>query len=564
MTSNVLNSVLGDLVHRGRVAPVWCDGHEILRRIFVTVRDRQWQEIAPREWDSQVHEASRTVSMSARHISDHVDFEWRGTLQVASDIRELSFAFSGRALRDMEVCRLGIVVLHPIESIIGARISAQGSQALYHLHVARTIAPQPIVNGIPLAMTEPFSVLRIERSDFGVLELRFEGDLFELEDQRNWGDASFKTYCTPLRLGFPRTVKTGTSIAHSVQLRFEPAPARGSPGASRAPELERKTPPGRRVFPEIGREWRSSSPGAQSYEREPAWRHLHFRLTEGEDNLAALRTLLESTSLPKIEIGLEAQGEHVPFNEALALLSRHRRRLSRILFYGVGSSAPLDGAPERLRQAMSTSAALRDVPVLAATRGYFVEFNRVAPLNMPISGIAFPLTATVHSDDVDTIAENAATIRDIADTARELTRLPELAVAPLALYHPPSEPARNFPPNVACPWLVASLIHAGLAGVTSLTLAEDILAQSMGSNGSEGVPLSELVACSGVEVLPVDSALPKGVHAAIFRSAEQATDRMLAANLRAHPVLLAFSDMRVDLPGFGTKWIELGAPPRPA
>ena len=31
------------------------------------------------------------------------------------------------------------------------------------------------------------------------------GDVFEMEDQRNWTDASFKTYCTPLRQPFPAT-----------------------------------------------------------------------------------------------------------------------------------------------------------------------------------------------------------------------------------------------------------------------------------------------------------------------------------------------------------------------
>jgi D-apionolactonase len=490
--SNPLTSALADLIHYGGVAPVWCDGHEILRRIFVTVRDWQWQEIAPREWDHKVDEASRTVSMSARHISDHVDFEWRGTLHIASDARELSFAFSGRALRDMEVCRLGLVVLHPLESMLGSRLSAQGSQAQHHLHVARAIAPQPIVNGIPAAMTEPFSLLRIERSDFGVLELRFEGDLFELEDQRNWGDASFKTYCTPLRLGFPRTVKAGTSIAQSVQLRFEPANARTSLGTSRAQESEHKARPGWSVFPEIGREWHSSSAGAKSHEQTHHWRHIQFRVTEGEGNLAALRSLLESDSLPRLEIAFEAQGERGPLNEALALLSRHRDRVVRILLYGVGSLAPLAAALERLRQALNSSAALTDVPILAATRGYFVEFNRAVPLNVPISGIAFPLTATVHSDDVDTIADNVATIRDIADTARDLMQLPELAVAPFALYHPPSEPPRNFPPHLICPWLTATLIHAALARVTSVTLGEDVLAQSKGLHGSDDLQISKL------------------------------------------------------------------------
>ena len=38
---------------------------------------------------------------------------------------------------------------------------------------------------------------------------RFEGDVFETEDQRNWTDASFKTFCTPLRLPFPVEVPAG-------------------------------------------------------------------------------------------------------------------------------------------------------------------------------------------------------------------------------------------------------------------------------------------------------------------------------------------------------------------
>jgi hypothetical protein len=34
-------------------------------------------------------------------------------------------------------------------------------------------------------------------------EVRFAGDLFEMEDQRNWTDASYKTFCTPLAQPYP-------------------------------------------------------------------------------------------------------------------------------------------------------------------------------------------------------------------------------------------------------------------------------------------------------------------------------------------------------------------------
>src|SRR3712207_1141803 len=52
-------------------------------------------------------------------------------------------------------------------------------------------------------------------------ELRFAGDTFEMEDQRNWTDASFKTFCTPLRLPYPVTVPAGSTNRQSVTLKLE-------------------------------------------------------------------------------------------------------------------------------------------------------------------------------------------------------------------------------------------------------------------------------------------------------------------------------------------------------
>jgi hypothetical protein len=52
-------------------------------------------------------------------------------------------------------------------------------------------------------------------------KVRFSGDIFEMEDQRNWTDASFKTFCTPLRLPYPIEIKRGTHITQSVILSIE-------------------------------------------------------------------------------------------------------------------------------------------------------------------------------------------------------------------------------------------------------------------------------------------------------------------------------------------------------
>ena len=50
--------------------------------------------------------------------------------------------------------------------------------------------------------------------------LEFEGDTFETEDQRNWTDASFKTYCTPLADPFPVMVQSGDTIRQQVILKL--------------------------------------------------------------------------------------------------------------------------------------------------------------------------------------------------------------------------------------------------------------------------------------------------------------------------------------------------------
>ena len=46
----------------------------------------------------------------------------------------------------------------------------------------------------------------------GEIVIRFEGDLWEMEDQRNWTDASYKTYSTPLRPPYPVEIREGDRV----------------------------------------------------------------------------------------------------------------------------------------------------------------------------------------------------------------------------------------------------------------------------------------------------------------------------------------------------------------
>ena len=507
-----------DLIRQTGLGPFHCGRVEILRRIFVTVRDGNWREIAPTRWNCTVEEATASIRVEARHESELIDFEWRGTLRLSADRRSVHFDFEGEARRTMDICRLGLVVLHPVETLLGARICATTNGQQQTLIVSSAIAPQPIIDGRPAAMTQPFSALSIERADLGLLELQFAGDLFEIEDQRNWGDASFKTYCTPLRLGYPREVKGGTRIAHQVDLRYSPARAAASAAARQSPPRMTSA-----VFPSVGREGRE----VRAWDpKNLGWHHVHFDLRNA-DQIKGIPHSADEEPGPLLEIGVE---EHYTDNQWMDLVSwiaENRRRIARLLLYGAALAPPSTASLANCRATLNAAGAA-DLPIFAATRGYFVEFNRSsdAPLGSPVA-IAFPLSATVHGDDALTIGENVATIVAMANTAR-LLQISKLALAPLALYYPSSPQSPGFVPAMIAPWLTATLMYAAIAGVSSITLAED---------AARRAPvwlIEQLIRCAGRNVTVLYEQ-PKDVHAALLRPSGAGVAQVLGVNLNSTP-----------------------------
>jgi D-apionolactonase len=65
-----------------------------------------------------------------------------------------------------------------------------------------------------------------------------EGDTFEMEDHRNWMDASYKTYVRPLALPWPYMLKAGEKLSQRVTLKLEgKAPAVAKSGAPKPIEV---------------------------------------------------------------------------------------------------------------------------------------------------------------------------------------------------------------------------------------------------------------------------------------------------------------------------------------
>src|SRR5699024_8620095 len=117
--------------------------------------------------------------------SDSFRADLRAVLDLEARGSVLTIALELTTARDLLTNRAGLVVLHP-PALAGSELTVVHSSGdTTHTRFPSDIAPhQPAVDIVSLESR-------------GV-RVAFEGDTFEMEDQRNWTDASYKTYSRPL------------------------------------------------------------------------------------------------------------------------------------------------------------------------------------------------------------------------------------------------------------------------------------------------------------------------------------------------------------------------------
>ncbi|MCS6848247.1 MAG: hypothetical protein RMN52_11100 [Anaerolineae bacterium] len=195
---------------------------EVVRRIYAAARDRAWGT-APNVLSNvqmDVREDAFEIRYTCENRLNDIDFVWEGHL--AGDASgTITFTFDGVARRDFLRNRLGLCVLHPTR-LAGMRARIEKVDGtIAEATFPRRIAPQHVVDGIikPVAPFDEMRALSYEIAPGAWLHIAFEGEVFEMEDQRNWTDGSYKTYCTPLRLPFPVEVKAGERVRQQITLR---------------------------------------------------------------------------------------------------------------------------------------------------------------------------------------------------------------------------------------------------------------------------------------------------------------------------------------------------------
>ncbi|BCG96627.1 D-apionate lactonase [Mesorhizobium sp. 131-2-1] len=199
----------------GNLRTIRHGGTEVLRAIAYIVRDRDWGTYEPELTDLAIDQRADAFSVSyAAHCTgpDGSRLGFRATIKGSAD-GELVFDVNALPESDFETNRCGFCILHPIAGLAGSPVTVE--------HTDGSV----VDTKLPLLIDpwQPFNDIRAITHQVrpGVTaECRMEGDIFEMEDQRNWSDASYKTYVRPLALPWPYKLPAGETNRQTITLRI--------------------------------------------------------------------------------------------------------------------------------------------------------------------------------------------------------------------------------------------------------------------------------------------------------------------------------------------------------
>ncbi len=400
--------------------------HEMVRNIYAVVRDQNWNTIPwqVRNLKADVRADSFDVSFEVECDDGAIRYAWRGAVSGTAEGR-VTFSFDGEAMSDFLRNRIGICVLHPILECAGKTCSLEHTNG----SIEPTLFPKHIAPWQPLMDVR---AITHEVASGVRCEVRLEGEVFETEDQRNFGDTSFKTYSTPQDLPKPVPVKTAEPVRHRATVTLlNPERKKVLPVVQgRPPQISISTSP---IVPKPALGLQLSKDGHRLTELEAerirALRLTHLRadltLTAG-DWRAQLRAASEEANLLRLplhialHIGADAETELAEFVREAEVV---RPRVAMWIVQKHGESFP---KTETIQLARKKLAPLGSMLIAAAASPFFTEFNRNRPAEDFAALPCIPFTPQIHLTDRNTLIDNIADATEMIDTAAAIT--PQQAV----------------------------------------------------------------------------------------------------------------------------------------
>lgn len=559
---------------------------EVLRGIAFLVRDRNWSTPSPTIADLKIaqDDAGFRVSFQALCRTDDGALPWSAEIVGSAD-GSVRFTGTAKPVADFITNRTGFVILHPLDGVAGCPVDVT------HVDGSRRRARFP-------AFVDP------EQCFFDICALShevapgvwaactMEGDSWEMEDHRNWLDASFKTYVRPLNLPYPYVLKGGEPVGQTVTLAFS--------GQMSAPRVVRSDAPievaigggAATCMPAVGLraplQWLAQARDAADLVRAAGPQLVNGRIDPRAGHgasaiaqLGAIATAVNAALALELVVPCRADpaAELADFAEQLRASGARPESIlvvaaeDRIRQEPGAPPPPLALLAEIYRAAR---AALPGIPIGGGTFGFFTELNRNWPPIGLIDYIAHTVCSVVHASDDRAMMENLGSFPHVFRTVRAFAGATpyRLAACTLGLetgnHETPASPPANVRATLArmdprhrglfgAAWALAAIgvaANSGLAAVTPAALAGEfgIAASKLpwrqpwfdDLDAPAVYPIFHVIAgmarAAGRPVVDIRSAEPTRIAALAYREQDGRT-HMWLANLRDTPQRVALAGM---------------------
>lgn len=468
----------------GRIRYIKLGENDAVHQICAAIRDIHWNTVPG--IISPEHISTTTDSFEVSFQMDHkqadVDFSWQALIRGAPD-GTITYEMQGVANKTFQRNRIGLCVLHPA-SLAGKPFRVEHSNG----------DMQSLRFPVTIASYKPAQDLRAISYEIAMgveLCVLFEGEIFEMEDQRNWTDASFKTYGTPIALPFPVTVEAGTSIWQRITVTLHGV----LPPTLTVAEQEKVFfTVGRRVLtrPQIGLSMAEHGMPLTELQRKRLralrLNHLRIELRLYEDDFPGRLQRADHEAqwlATQLELVLivtdEADNQLIEFRRQLNDVSSS---VARIIVFHRDEEATAGHWAITARQILGRS----DLSIGTGAYEGFAELNLHPPEVDDVEFVTYALNPQTHAVDnrslIETLPIQAATVR----SAKALYPKMHVVVGPVTLEKRLKSAAaigtdlRLFSLFGAV-WTVGSIKYLAQAGASSLSYFE--------TSGLRGIMASE-------------------------------------------------------------------------
>lgn len=393
-------------------------GVEVLRGIDYPIRDKDWGTLPTRTVRSERTSSGKFFRWERDFTTEDISIAGRCEV-VASLSGEMTLWLRMEIKRDLELCRTGFVLLHPIRGLAGKPMTVRRStrEALEERFPDLISASQPAIGFVELRYVIDGVSVIVDTS----------GQPFEMEDQRNWSDASYKSYAQTF--GFPHAYKVnaGEVVEHRLILTVSGGGVRPQSGAE-TPTLVFQREPVPETFPELAiatdLAW---GPAALPAPLASLRRVARIDLRRGYD-LGFLNT--SGPRKPPIDLELVIPDDPQELTQAIDELSSQLMQLSvrpdhvfALPAAYLKSFQPDGPWPASARPSDAIAAARRAFPSARIGGGSltnFTELNRRRPDPTEIDYLTHGSTAIVHASDDASVFQTLETLPDIFRSATQL------------------------------------------------------------------------------------------------------------------------------------------------